>query len=32
MEQELGCEFIRIGTDKESFGIFKAIIDIIRHI
>ena len=25
IEQELGCEFIRIYPDKEDFGIFRAI-------
>ena len=29
---ELGCEFIRINPDEENFNIFKAIIEINRHI
>ena len=32
LEKELGCEFIRINPDKESFNIFKAINEIHRHI
>ena len=32
IEQELGCEFIRIDPDKEDFDIFNAISEIFRHI
>ena len=30
--KELGCKFIRINPDKESFNVFKAINEIFRHI
>ena len=32
IEQKLECKFIRIDPDKEDFDIFRAIIEIIRHI
>ena len=32
IEQELGCEFIRIDPGKEGLDIFKAINKIFRHI
>ena len=32
IEQELGCVFIRINHDEESFNIFKPINEIHRHI
>ena len=32
MEQELGCDFIRIDPDKKDFDIFRAIYQIFRHI
>ena len=32
IEQELGCEFIRIDPDKKDFDIFISINDIFRHI
>ena len=32
IEQELGCEFIRVDPDKEEFTIFKAINEIFRLI
>ena len=32
IEQNLECKFIRIGPDKEDFDIFRAIIEIIKHI
>ena len=32
IEQELGCVFIRINHDEESFNIFKSINEIHRHI
>ena len=31
-EQELGCVFIRINHDEESFNIFKPINEVHRHI
>ena len=32
IEQELGCVFIRINHDEESFNIFKPINEVHRHI
>ena len=32
IEQELGCKFVRIDTDKENFDIFRAINEIFRRI
>ena len=32
IEKELGCVFIRVNTDEESFNIFKSINEIHRHI
>ena len=32
IEKELGCVFIRVNTDEESFSIFKSINEIHRHI
>ena len=32
IEQELGCEFIRTGPDKENFDIFETINEVLRHI
>ena len=32
IEQELGCNFIRIDPDQENFDIFRAISEIFRHI
>ena len=32
IEQELGCEFIRIDPDKKDFDTFKAINEIFRRI
>ena len=32
IEQELGCKFIRINSDKEGFDIFRAINEIFRGI
>ena len=32
IEQELGCEFLRIDPDKKDFYIFKAISEIFWHI
>ena len=32
IEQELGCVFIRINHDEESFNIFKPINEVRRHI
>ena len=32
LEKELGCKFIRINPNKESFNVFKAINEIFRHI
>ena len=32
IEQELGCKFIRIDTDKKDFDIFTDINEIFRHI
>ena len=32
IEEELGCEFIRINLEKEDFNIFKVITEIIRYI
>ena len=32
IEKELGCVFIRVNTDQESFNIFKSINEIHRHI
>lgn len=31
-EEKLGCKFIRINPDKESFNIHKAINEIFKHI
>ena len=30
--EELGCVFIRINSDKENFNIFKGVNEIHRHI
>ena len=32
VEKELSCKFIRIGTNKEDFDIFRAINEIFGHI
>ena len=32
LEKDLGCKFIRINPDEENFNIFKAQIEIFRHI
>ena len=32
IEEELGCEFIRINLEKEDFNIFKVITEILRYI
>ena len=32
IEQEIGCKFIRINPGKEDFDIFRAIIEVFRHI
>ena len=32
IEQELGCKFIRLDSDKEDFIIFRTITDIFRNI
>ena len=32
LEKERGCEFIKINPDDKNFNIFKAIIEINRHI
>ena len=32
IEEELGCKFIKIDSEKEDFDIFRAINEIFRHI